>query len=66
MGRHNDDVGVGDVFKDTTPRARGPLGIGTEARAPVRLDALQCVVHQIASEDRAPILASNVDANMAR
>ena len=66
MGWHDDCVSIGDVFKDATPRARSHLGIGTKTSAPVRLHALQRMMHQIAGENSALTLASYVDANMTR
>ena len=66
MGWYDDCVSVGDVFKDATPRARSHLRIGTETSAPVRLHALQRMMHQITGEDSVLTLASYVDANMAR
>src|SRR5215831_7839872 len=65
MHRHHEGAGAGDLAEEFSPRARSLLLVPVEDRRPVRLPALQRMVHEVADDDRALAAGADVDAAVA-
>ena len=65
MDRQDECARVGDLAQEAPSRLRGLHGVEVEDGRPVRLAALQRVVHEIAGHDRLLALRADHDAAMA-
>ena len=66
VNRQNICARVGDLTQEAAARPRGLRRVGVEDGRPIRLAALQRMVHQIASHDRVLALRADHHAAVAR
>src|ERR1700730_17874464 len=65
MDRQHKPARSGGLAEKSPARPRRLFGVPIEDRRPIRLTALQRVVHQVADDDRVLSARSDIDAAMA-
>src|SRR6202040_561113 len=66
MNRHDNGAGPGDFAQETPARARRLIAVPVEHGRPIRLPALQRVMHEVAGDHGTLAAGADVDAAMAR
>jgi hypothetical protein len=66
MDRQHQRGSVGDLAKEAPTRLRGLRRVRVKDGRPIRLPALQRMMHQVAGHDRVAALRMDIDAAMVR